>query len=117
MEDVKRDVLELFKQLGKEWMVLLFLHITSEGPITYNELNRLLNKSISPSLLSMRLKKMQDMKLIERRKLDGRIKYYPTKTGIQLKAKLMGIKDWAVENGYSLPEECSHPNMKCDAFD
>ena len=111
--DIVCDLIELYGFLGKKWTVALFHNITDE-PVSFNELERLTKGLISPILLSSRLKKMIDFKLIDKKMIDGRPVYQITSEGKKLKDIMHNIKDWAIECNYDLPDICKKKKCFCD---
>ena len=58
-------MLELYKLLGAKWTIPI-LHNIRKEPITYNEIKRLTNRMINPTILSQRLKDLARHKIIQK---------------------------------------------------
>ena len=83
-------VMAIFDLLGRRWAMGIIWQL-SEGPLAFNELQSRCN-SISPTILSTRIKDLTEAKLLERT-LDG---YRLTEAGRELFVIIEPFKDWAV---------------------
>lgn len=82
-------VMAIFDLLGRRWAMGIIWQL-SGGPLPFNELQSRCN-SISPTILSTRIKDLTEAKLLERT-LDG---YQLTKSGRELFDIIEPFKDWA----------------------
>lgn len=81
----------IFDLLGRRWAMGVIWQL-SDGPCSFSELQTRCD-SISPTVLSTRIKDLVEARLIERT-LDG---YQLTKAGAELFAILLPFKEWAVK--------------------
>ena len=84
-------VMAIFDLLGRRWAMGIVWQL-SEGPVGFNELQSRCN-SISPTLLSARLKDLAEARLLER-SLEG---YQLTKIGRDLFAVLLPFGEWSLK--------------------
>jgi len=89
-------VMAIFDLLGRRWAMGIVWQL-AEGPLAFNELQSRCD-SISPTILSTRIKDLTEAKLVERT-LEG---YQLTKTGRELFLILEPFKDWAIKWSKSL---------------
>ncbi len=82
-------VMAIFDLLGRRWAMGIVWQL-SEGPRSFSELQSRCD-SISPTILSTRLKDLLEAKILERT-LEG---YRLTRAGAELFAILEPFKDWA----------------------
>ncbi len=82
-------IMALFDLLGRRWAMGIAWQL-SDGPLPFNELQKRCD-SISPTILSTRIKDLIEAALIERT-LDG---YRLTPLGEELIKMLKPFKDWA----------------------
>ena len=83
-------VMAIFDLLGRRWAMGIVWQL-SDGPRSFTELQARCH-SISPTILSTRIKDLVEAKLVERT-LDG---YQLTGTGEELFAILEPFKEWAL---------------------
>ncbi|OGR15465.1 MAG: transcriptional regulator [Desulfobacterales bacterium RIFOXYA12_FULL_46_15] len=84
-------IMALFDLLGRRWAMGIIWQL-SDGPLSFSELKKRCD-SISPTILSVRIKDMTEAKLIERT-LDG---YMLTLSGEELTKILKPFGEWAME--------------------
>jgi len=84
-------VMAIFDLLGRRWAMGIVWQL-ADGPLAFNELQNRCD-SISPTILSTRIKDLTEAKLVERT-LEG---YQLTKTGRELFLILEPFKDWAMK--------------------
>ncbi|MDN3638791.1 helix-turn-helix domain-containing protein [Simiduia curdlanivorans] len=82
--------------LEPRWTLLILCEMWS-GSSRFNEIKRGV-PSMSPSLLSKRLKGMEDLGLITREELDGNIDYKITEIGHELGPIVFALGKWAHRN-------------------
>ncbi|AJF61752.1 TPA: helix-turn-helix transcriptional regulator [Candidatus Woesearchaeota archaeon] len=102
------DLIELFDFLGKKWAFMVFSNIDENGK-SFNELHNLMGKKINQTLLSERLKKMQEFGIV--RKQDDY--YHLTNSGRELKVILHRVKDWSITNTLVIPDKCHGKECVC----
>ena len=84
-------VMAIFDLLGRRWAMGIVWQL-SDGPRSFSELQARCD-SISPTILSTRIKDLAEAKIIERT-LDG---YQLTKLGLDLFAILEPFQPWAMK--------------------
>ncbi|TAL38681.1 MAG: transcriptional regulator [Spirochaetes bacterium] len=89
-------VMAIFDLLGRRWAMGIVWQLSS-GPLAFNVLQSRCS-SISPTILSTRIKDLIEAGVIER-SLDG---YQLTKTGRELFTILEPFQDWAIKWAKSL---------------
>jgi DNA-binding HxlR family transcriptional regulator len=82
-------VMAIFDLLGRRWAMGIVWQL-AEGPLSFSELQSRCD-SISPTILSTRLKDLLEARILERT-LDG---YQLTKLGTELFIILKPFKEWA----------------------
>ena len=105
------DVLKLYKLLGKKWTIELFFNI-DDDPASYNQLFSLFGHTISPTLLSKRLKELSDFNLINKKNVSWKNLYIITTKGEELKNIILKSKIWLYSYENNIPKEC----IKDDKF-
>lgn len=80
----------LFDLLGRRWGMGVLWTVCEQGPATFGKLEELC-ETISPAVLSLRLKELQTAKFI-RKTLDG---YAPTELGERVYGELVPLGDTA----------------------
>ena len=103
-------LLDLYGFLGKKWAFVLFSRIDA-APLSYNELQKVSNRLLNPSLLSSRLKEMVALVIVERKIEGGRVVYAATPKGSLLKKAMHAVKVWADD---SLPVQCRGKACVCE---
>lgn len=92
----ERRIIEAFNILGDRW-VLLILREVLNGSSQFEDLQS--NLGISRNILSMKLKKLVEKKLLSKAPLEQgrrRLVYQPTKKCLALKSMLNDIEEWAL---------------------
>jgi len=84
-------LMAIFDLLGRRWAMGVVWQL-SDGPHSFSELQSRCD-SISPTILSTRIKDLAEAKILERT-LDG---YQLTRTGKELFVILEPFKDWALK--------------------
>lgn len=103
---------EVYSLFGKKWALVLFHNIT-DSPVSFNKLNIITNKKISPALMSKRLKEMISLGIIEKRIEDNKHLYYLTEIGADLKDIMFLIKKWGEKHSFDIPESCLSCRFMC----
>ncbi|MFH0874656.1 MAG: winged helix-turn-helix transcriptional regulator [archaeon] len=98
--------------LGKKYSLTL-LYVMSDEPIRYNQLFSLFKSNINPTLLSRRLKTMQELRLIKRIIVDNTVFYVQTKNAKSLKNTLDLLKKLMAQENYFVPAICRNVNSRC----
>jgi DNA-binding HxlR family transcriptional regulator len=78
--------------LGERWTFLIIRELIS-GSETFNQIRRGVPQ-ISPSLLSTRLKAMEEAKVVERKEAGDGVSYSLTQAGCELQPIIMGLGQW-----------------------
>ena len=77
---------------GERWTPLVVRELLC-GSRRFNDLRRGVPR-MSPTLLSARLKKLEEMGIVERRELDGGIEYHPTPAAEELRPIVVALGHW-----------------------
>src|SRR5215467_15006879 len=83
--------------IGDRWTILILRDLVVEGPRKFQDFERSL-RGISPNTLSMRLKHLEDVGIVERRFYEQhppRAEYLLTEKGNELRPVLKVLFDWA----------------------
>jgi len=110
---IECELIDLYGFLGKKWTMVL-LHNLSAEPISFVKLERISHKTINPTILSNRLKKFVQFKIIKKINIKKKPCYVLTKEGIRLKALFHKIKKIAIQCDYNIPEVCTQDKCHCD---
>jgi len=78
--------------LGERWTNLVVRELFA-GSESFNDLRRGL-PLMSPSLLSSRLKSLEDVDIVERREINGSVSYHLTEAGWELQPILLQLGRW-----------------------
>lgn len=84
--------------ISGKWAVLI-LHYLEEGPLRFNELQRLMPK-MTHATLSVQLKSLTDHGLVERKQYDTmppKVEYSLTEIGRKFHPVLMAMQEWGNE--------------------
>ena len=77
---------------GERWTPLVVRELLC-GSRRFNDLRRGVPR-MSPTLLSARLKKLEEMGIVERRKVDAGIEYHPTPAAEELRPIVLALGHW-----------------------
>lgn len=103
---------KLYDFLGKKYSLTL-VHLFSNEAITFNQILRLSKNRINPTLLSQRLKIMQELGLIEIEEENTHVAYILTKQGKELTEHLTNIKKWGIATQTNIPANCKYSPERC----
>ncbi|MGM5484627.1 MAG: winged helix-turn-helix transcriptional regulator [Nanobdellota archaeon] len=105
------DLMKILRLFGKKYSLSL-LYVLSKQPLRYNEIYKVTNRIINPTLLSARLKDMEDLGIISITEKDGK-KYLLTDYGEKIKTTVNYLKTELKNDNKHIPEGCSHRNSRC----
>lgn len=84
--------------IAGKWAILI-LHYLQEGPVRFNELQRLMPK-MTHATLSVQLKQLVENGLVQRTQYESippRVEYSLTEIGIKFQPVINALKDWGSE--------------------
>ncbi len=103
---IQCQLIEFYHLIGLRWTIPILYHIHKK-PLTFGSLYNLCSKEINQSLLSGRLKKMIQLKIIRKEKIQKKDYYALTEHGKDLVKILYQLRTWAICSEYRLPKECT----------
>jgi DNA-binding HxlR family transcriptional regulator len=80
--------------LGERWTLLIIRELVL-GTTRFNDFQRALSQ-ISPTLLTKRLKQLEEAGLLIRKTTQRRCEYYPTAAGKELKPIILNLGKWGM---------------------
>ncbi|MDC0506074.1 helix-turn-helix transcriptional regulator [Candidatus Gracilibacteria bacterium] len=92
-------VIQLMGDISKKWTLIILKAIMS-GSTSYSDIEKQVS-DINPSILSSRLKDLQDMGFIDKNIVSSspvKIEYQLTKKGKSFEPVLENISSWAMDN-------------------
>jgi len=81
--------------LGERWTLLIIRELVL-GTTRFNDFERALSQ-ISPTLLTKRLKQLEEAGLLIRKATERRSEYYPTAAGKELKPIILNLGKWGMK--------------------
>ena len=97
-EEVYCPLERIMNLISRRWAMLIIAAIGNHGSLRFNEILRVL-PSISPKVLSDRLRELEEAGLVERivyPETPPRVEYRLTEDGIELRKRLVPLIEWAV---------------------
>lgn len=84
---------QIFELLSKKWITIILRELSQTDCMRFNEIGKQIHQ-ISPRTLSNRLKQLEQIQLIERRRLEEKVLYSLTPKGYDLGQILAYVDSW-----------------------
>lgn len=99
----RKVMVEVLARVGDKWTILIVAAL-SGGPMRYGELQRHIG-DISQRMLTLTLKGLTEDGLVSRTvfpTIPPRVDYELTELGVSLRASLIPLRDWALQNMHAI---------------
>jgi DNA-binding HxlR family transcriptional regulator len=111
----RNAMVEVLSRLGDKWTILIVATL-NRGPMRYGDLQRAIG-DISQRMLTLTLKNLTDDGLVRRTAfatIPPRVDYELTERGLSLRAALLPLREWAIENIDAIETSRAYRKVRTD---